>query len=229
MTKMVRVCVALLAALAVFCAAGQLVAQSADGSAAPRARGTVVIVLDVKSDETDNAHLRARLYEIARRRGYEPQPRLDVVEAARERGALEAGKVTTEPARLDVLRKGVKASVLARISNEWQKDDRAGVRITIVADSGSDSRVVETPLADPSAPVEQAFAEMLPGGSAAGAMPSPPAAGGDGGQVHCDPVAISRTRAGRFRPRNARPDPAPCAPPGKRAAVCARATKRARS
>jgi hypothetical protein len=225
MTRMARVCVALLAALAVFCAAERLVAQSADGSTAPapRSRGTVVIVLDVKSDETDNAHLRARLYEIARRRGYEPQPRLDVVEAARERGALEAGKVTTEPARLDALRKSVNASVLVRISNEWQKDDRAGVRVTIVADSGSDSRVVETPLADPSAPVEQTFAEMLPNASGSGAPPSPPAAGASTGESGTLRSGGYLTHPGRPVP----PEKRPVGPGASRAAWEARGGLRA--
>lgn len=138
-------------------------------AAQPKAAKTVVVVADAFEDETENAKLRAKVYDAARQRGYTPDGKADVKGAAEQAGAMSEGRVVAEAGPLDGVRKAVGAAVLIRIAK-----DAAGVRVLLVKDGDAKNKVV----ASADAALE-AVAEMLGGAAkapAAAAAAAPAAA-----------------------------------------------------
>ncbi len=127
----------------------------------PATAGTAVVVSDVASDMTENAKARAKAYEAVRARGFEAKGKLDVNAAAMGVGALEAGKVTTDQAKLGQLRTALGVTLLVRISREWEKPAVIGVRVTVVSDKGTKSQVVEAPKGNPQGPTLEMLASLL--------------------------------------------------------------------
>ncbi|MCA9596866.1 MAG: hypothetical protein KC776_26300 [Myxococcales bacterium] len=113
------------------------VARAAEPAAAEKSRGTVVVIVDVFEDETDNAKLRAKLYETAREKGYQPDPKADVVHVATDVDAIDGGRVSTDPDKLAIVQKGLGAALLVRVS----KTD-AGVSVVLAKQSGNESKSV---------------------------------------------------------------------------------------
>jgi hypothetical protein len=139
---------------------------------------SVVVVADVFADETQNAQLRARVYEAARRYGLESQPRADVIGTARDVEALEGGRVSTDRALLERMRISLGSTVLVRVSQDWERAGTLGVGVTAVRQGAAESRVVEAPAADPTAAVASGVDAVLatllgaPAPSTAGALPA---------------------------------------------------------
>jgi hypothetical protein len=122
-----------------------------------------VVVADPFDDETENAKLRARVYEAARGRGLTPDSKADVSPAAETAGVMRAGKVSTDDADLEKLRVALGASALIRVSR-----DAGGMKVTLVRSGGATSKVV------PGAEAVPAAANELLGGTP-GAAPAAPA------------------------------------------------------
>ena len=164
-------------------------------SAAPRAQSNkVVVIADLYADETDNARLRARVYDTARERGYEPDPALDVIEAARDANVLERERVSEDPALLGRLRTAVGASAMVRIARESERGQMLLLRVTVVTERGSDSRRFEAAAADPAPAVRRVVGELL-GRLATGAGVEPPGAASSGGYlVHGRPTVREEAR-----------------------------------
>jgi hypothetical protein len=99
--------------------------------------GTVVVIADVAREETANAQLRAQLYETARQKGYQPEPQANVTEAAAAAGAMEAGEVVSDAARLEALRKALGARLLVRVTG-----GDAGVRLQVLSPDGVKEKTV---------------------------------------------------------------------------------------
>ena len=147
--------------------------------AARATRGKVVVVADVFDDATKNAKLRAEAYELLRARGYQPDPKVDVDESARNSSAMENGKIVAKPGLLGPLRSALGATLLVRVSAEWRKGDILGVRVSLITDEPPRTQVVEAPAADPAARVRATLEVLLDessgksgavaGGAAAGA------------------------------------------------------------
>lgn len=136
-------------------------------ASAPAARGQVVVVADVLPDATENAKLRAAVYETARSRGFEPNPQADVTRAAANAGAMAAGQVTTEEAGLAGLRKELGATLLVRVAPEGAGQ----ARVIVVGEGGAKSRTVAATDAAVTAAVGELLAEL----GAKAAAPPPPA------------------------------------------------------
>jgi hypothetical protein len=128
---------------------------------APSAAPSVVVVADPFDDETENAKLRARVYEVARERGLTPDSKADVQRSAETSGVLAQGKVSSDPGDLEKLRVALAASMLIRVSR-----DPSGIRVQLVRVGGVTEKVVAS-----AEGVGPATAELL-GGKAA----PPPAA-----------------------------------------------------
>src|SRR5258706_1442338 len=99
----------------------------------------MVVVADPFDDETENAKLRARVYEAGRAQGYSADAKLDVRDKAIDAGAMKEGRVTTDESALQSLRKAVGANVLVRIAR-----DAHGVRVMVVRDGGVSDDVVRS-------------------------------------------------------------------------------------
>ena len=143
-------------------------------AAAPQSN-KVVVIADLYADETENARLRARVYDTARERGYEPDPGLDVIEAARNANVLERERISENPALLGRLRAAVGASAMVRIARETQRGQKLILRVTVVTERGSDARRIEAAAADPAPAVQGVVGELL-GRLATGGVESPGAA-----------------------------------------------------
>lgn len=99
----------------------------------------MVVVADAFDDETENAKLRAKIYDVCRERGYTPDGKADVKGAAEQGGAMQEGRVSAEAGPLDGVRKSVGAALLVRIAK-----DPDGVRVMVVKDGDAKSKVVAT-------------------------------------------------------------------------------------
>ena len=136
----------------------------AQGSAAPsatKARGTVVVVADVAKDMTDNAKIRARVYEVARKRGFEADRKADVQGAAERSGAMEAGTISKDDSKLGPLRSALGATVLIRIAREWEQPAKLGVKVSVIGESGAQSKIIEAPAGALAEPIEITVSELL--------------------------------------------------------------------
>lgn len=133
-------------------------AAAEEVSPAPVSRA--VVVSDALPDATENAKLRASVFELLRGRGLIPDPKVDVVAAATAGDALDAGKVTSDPAKLPKLRQALGVTVLVRISREWERGAEVGVRVTVTGPQGNESRVVAVTGGD-AGPVRAAAEELL--------------------------------------------------------------------
>ena len=115
----------------------------AQGPAAPpppnagKSRDTAVVVADAFDDETENAKLRAQIYDLCRQRGLSPDGKADTKAAAEQSGAMAEGRVVTDAALLDGVRKAVGAALLIRIAK-----DADGIRVLVVRDGDAKSKVV---------------------------------------------------------------------------------------
>ncbi|MCC6217359.1 MAG: hypothetical protein IT376_21050 [Polyangiaceae bacterium] len=167
-------------------AAGGARAEGAEPSAASRA----VVVSDALPDATENAKLRAAVYELLRGRGMTPDPKADVMAAATSSGAVEDAKITADPARLSKLRQALGAAVLVRLSREWERGGEVGVRVSASGPRGDESRVVAVSGGD-AKPVQAMVAELL--------------------DLVAPAEAPARREPARAEP--ARPEPAPSARP----------------
>jgi hypothetical protein len=134
----------------------------AEGPTAPRAESSVVVFCDVLDDETENAKLRARVYEVTRQKGLTPDPKADVAAAAQAKGALDEGRVTSDADRLEVVRATLGVGVLVRVAREG-----SGAKIVVARASGSKSKVVGSAEAVP-----DAVAALIGGKSVASATSS---------------------------------------------------------
>lgn len=130
-------------------------------TSALRARGSVVVVCDAADSATDNARMRAGVYEVARKRGLESRPRADVEGAARAASAMVDGRISSASASLQALRKQLGASVVIRVALEWQRGDQTGVRVTVVSESGDATEVVAAPTVDPRPLVAKTAGKLL--------------------------------------------------------------------
>jgi hypothetical protein len=150
--------------------------ETQGGASQSTGRGTVVVAADLFPDETSNARLRAGVYEAARQFDLSSLPRADVTGAAESADALEAGQLSTDAAALDRVRRTLTATLLVRVSKEWERGETLGARVTIVSESGTKSQVVEAPAAEPSTAVAGAVAalleQMYPGSQKADAGPT---------------------------------------------------------
>ncbi len=108
------------------------VARAQEPSTAKTSRGSVVVVVDVFEDETENAKLRAKLYEAAREKGYQPDPKADVDGAATNAGAMSEGKVSADADKLAAVQKALGAALLVRVA----KTD-AGITVLLVKSGGA--------------------------------------------------------------------------------------------
>jgi hypothetical protein len=168
---------ALRLALASAVVAGSALGQTPPPSAAPAptSRGKVVVIADLSSDETENAKLRAAVYETARSRGYDPDPGADVTAAATSSGTMKEGRIATDEASLESLRKALGASLLIRVAPEGP--DKA--RLVVISEQRTGSGVVG--VGEPavtsgvSALLGEIGAKEAP--AATGAAPPPPTAG----------------------------------------------------
>jgi hypothetical protein len=104
---------------------------------AATSRDTAVVVADAFDDETENAKLRAQIYDLCRRRGLSPDGKADTKAAAEQSGAMAEGRVVTDTGPLDAVRKAVGAALLIRIAKDAQ-----GIRVLVVRDGDSKSKVV---------------------------------------------------------------------------------------
>lgn len=152
------------------CLLGAVIVAMLGGGAA-RAAGAdtnIVVVADAEQDETENARVRASVYEHGRKRGLEPDTKADVTGKATESGALEAGVVSSEPERLEKLRAALGARALVRIVRT-----SAGVRVLLVTSSGVTSRDVAS--ADAAAGAARELLDALGGPKPAAPAPKQPA------------------------------------------------------
>jgi hypothetical protein len=141
----------------------------------------VVVIADAADNETDNARLRAVVFDVARGYGLSAERPPDLVETARTSGALEGGRVSTAVAPLGSLRQAFGASVLVRISREWERGADVGLRVTVVGPRGSESEVVSAPNAEPEPALEpavKALLEKVLGKAPASTASSGPSTGG---------------------------------------------------
>ncbi|MBI3202812.1 MAG: hypothetical protein HYZ29_14835 [Myxococcales bacterium] len=123
-------------------AAGRAHAQAESAPAlapAAQAQKTAVVVADAFEDETENAKLRAKIYDVCRERGYTPDGKADTKAAAEQSGAMHEGRVVADAGPLDGVRKAVGASVLVRVA----KGD-GGVRVLVVTDGDAKEKLVQT-------------------------------------------------------------------------------------
>jgi len=151
-------------ALAVLPALAQEAGAPPPAAAQPKSGKTVVVVADAFEDETENAKLRAKVYDVCRQRGLTPDGKADVKAAAEQGGAMQEGRVVADAGPLEGVRKAVGAAVLIRIAK-----DASGVRVLVVRDGDAKSKVVTS--ADAAL---EAVAELL--GGSAKAAPAPAAA-----------------------------------------------------
>lgn len=188
-------------------------AQSAGGAAPPApsvAKRQVVVVADAADDETGNARLRAVVFDVARGYGLAAARPADVVGTARTSNALQAGRVSTAVAPLGSLRRALGASVLVRISRDWERGADMGLRVTIVGPRDSESRVVSAPIAEPEPALKSAVQALLPKVLGKAPVPAPnggaAASGGatSGGSARVEWLTHPATAA-------------PAAPPDRRA------------
>lgn len=141
----------------------------------------VVVVADAAGDETENAKLRARVYESTREKGLTPEPKADVAGKASETGAMEAGQITIDEQKLQALRTALGVGTLVRVAASG-----AGVRIFVVTASGVKSQDVASVDAAPAA-----VAEMLASPSKAAPTPAPqPTPGPSEGTAESQPVSV---------------------------------------
>jgi hypothetical protein len=113
------------------------VARAQEPSAAKTSRGSVVVIVDVFDDETDNAKLRAKLYEAARGKGYEPDPKADANQAATNADAMSDGRISADADKLTAVQKVLGAALLVRVA----KTD-AGISVLLVKSGGNESKSV---------------------------------------------------------------------------------------
>ena len=121
---------------------------------------TIVVIADVEPFEAANAKLRAWFYEQARSAGFEAAAATNVDAVAREQKALDDGHVTTDPARLEHLRRALGATVLLRVAKLSESEGKRSVQLIQVSEGGSEAREVEVNEATRYGPARQAAEEM---------------------------------------------------------------------
>ena len=77
-----------------------------------------VVISDVVGDATEDAKVRAALYELLRQKGYPPAARIDTKQASKDLGLLRAGRVTSKMADLIRLRDSLKVAWLVRVTTD---------------------------------------------------------------------------------------------------------------
>jgi hypothetical protein len=103
----------------------------------------LVVVADPSPDATQNAELRASLYEVGRHLGYDAGGTLDVKAAATRESLMTAGVITTDGAELQRLRKALGVAALARV---WKTSDGTdSVHVAVVSDAGVATRDLKAP------------------------------------------------------------------------------------
>jgi hypothetical protein len=162
-------------ALAASPALAQETAQPA--AAGPtKAKRTVVVVADPFDDETENAKLRAKVFDACRERGYDPDGKADVRAAAEQNDAMIDGRVTADAGPLEAVRKALGATVLVRISKQ-----EGGVRVSVVKDGAEKRKDVVDAAAALSAVEELLGGAPKPAAApAAAASPTPTGASASG-------------------------------------------------
>ena len=98
-----------------------------------------MVVADAFDDETENARLRAKIYDACRTRGLSPDGKADAKAAAEQSGAMHEGRVVADAGPLDGVRKAVGASVLVRVAK-----DAGGLRVLVVTEGGAKEKLVKT-------------------------------------------------------------------------------------
>lgn len=144
-------------------AAGQEPA-AAQAPAAPEGKNSgsrIIVISDLAPDATENARLRASVYDAARGRGFEPAIGVDATGTAEKEGFVRGGVVTTDEHELDSLRHALGVAVLVRMSKDGQ-----GARVTVVTDRGANTRQVQ---ADAVEPTVGELIGQAPGAAAASA------------------------------------------------------------
>lgn len=156
------------------------------------------MIADASDTETGNARLRAVVFDVARGYGLAAERPADVVETARNSNALEAGRVSTAVAPLGTLRRALGASVLVRVSRDWERDADMGLRVTVVASRDSESKVVSAPIAEPEPALKRAVHALLErvlGKVPAAAASSPASGGGEATAGGADVQWVVRPKA----------------------------------
>src|SRR5262245_55281889 len=101
--------------------AAQQAATSADASAPEpqKPKGPpLVVIADIQPTATENAELRATLYEVARARGYDAAGTLDVEGVAARESLMQAGRISAVEGDMERLRRALDVTVLVRVSTE---------------------------------------------------------------------------------------------------------------
>lgn len=130
----------------------------ADAPAGP----DLVISLDVSSNATENSEVRAVLYEVARRHGYNAAGKIDVDTVAEQHSLMKAGSVTADPKELTDLRIALGVPVLVRVSKDSGDASGINARVTVVTKKGVQVEVVRIAGAGSSQPLEAVLDRMLP-------------------------------------------------------------------
>ncbi len=142
--------------------------EPAPPAPAVKAQKTAVVVADAFDDETENARLRAKIYDACRTRGLSPDGKADAKAAAEQSGAMHEGRVVADAGPLDGVRKAVGASVLVRVAK-----DAGGLRVLVVTEGGAKEKLVKT--ADEAL---AAVTELLGGAKSSAAPAAAPAPAG---------------------------------------------------
>lgn len=167
----------------------------------------VVVVADAAGDETDNAALRAKIYEASRRKGWEAQGKADVMGKAESSGALEGGAVSWDSQKLEALRKALAVRALVRI----YRDD-AGLHVSVITAKGAETRDVASDDAAVSAAAELLGQANPQGG---GGAPVPAAGAADTKSAQ---GTLSAGLITRHDPLDEEAGPPPDSPEGRRLA-----------
>jgi len=139
----------LLAPAAALAQENQTTPPPAEAPKPPASATSIVVFSDAVADETENAKLRAKVYEAARERGFVPDPKADVAAAAQAKGAISEGRVSSDETALEGVRAALGVAVLVRIAM-----DGNAIKIVVAHDGGVKSKTVATPDAVPGAVTE---------------------------------------------------------------------------
>lgn len=155
----------------VICTGGPARAEDAAGaSPAPAASGTgdeapagptIAVAADLAADTTSNAHVRAALYEVARKIGYTPAGKLDIAGIAAQNSLMKAGSITSDPSQLPALRTALGVNVLVRLSKDADLGGSVVARLQVLTSRGLRTEVVRTPPGATEA-LESALERLLP-------------------------------------------------------------------
>jgi hypothetical protein len=184
-------------------------AQTAAPAAQAQSAG-VVVVADAAADETENAALRAQVYESARAKGWQAEGKADVMGKAQSAGALEAGNVSRENEKLESLRSALGVRALVRIFR-----DDAGLHVAVVTSKGAQTRDVASNEAAVAAAAEL-LGNVKQGGAATPIVPGP--AGDGAAPAQSGQASLSAGFMTRSDPLAEEQGPPPDSPEGRRLA-----------